>query len=171
MPAQISDALCLQIIQYQEAPRRSLKTSGKTGFVLLIEIPGPFNPSSGHKKKLDAHDYQNRFHSEFHCNSEIDLNARLQPLHFWLFFTVNLEVNYSFRITAFLKYILKHVLKVSILWLILTWGKDNFKWLPDHVSSAINFYAIHTSIMTQIENSPCSGKSVLPAVGEDWAPT
>lgn len=80
MPAQISDALRLKIIQY--APRRSLETSGKTGFVLLIETPDPFNPSPGHMKKLDTHDYQDRLHSEFHYNSEIDLNATLQALHF-----------------------------------------------------------------------------------------
>lgn len=79
MPAQISDALHLQIIHY--APRRALETSGKTGFVLLIETPGPFNPSPGHMKALMTKD---RFHSEFHCNSEIDLNAKWQALHFFL---------------------------------------------------------------------------------------
>lgn len=119
MPAQISDALYLKIIQC--APRRSLETTGKTGFVLLIETPDPFNPSPGHMKKLDTHDYQDKFHSEFHCNSEIDLKVKLQALHFLLFFlTINLEVNYSFRITAFLKCILKHVLKVSTLPLMFT---------------------------------------------------
>lgn len=84
MPAQISDALCLKIIHY--APRRSLEISGKTGFVLLIETPDPFSPSSGHMKKLDTHDCQDGFPSQFHCNSEIDLKVKLQALYFFTFF-------------------------------------------------------------------------------------
>lgn len=98
------------------------------------------------------------FTLSFTVTQEIDLNAKL------------LEVNYSFRITAFLKYIKTCPEGLNFMTDVHMMKEDNFKLLSDQVSSVIKFCAIHTSMLAQIENLLYSGKSVLPAVGDDWDP-
>lgn len=63
-------------------------------------------------------------------------------------------MSYSFTI---LINISKHLLKVSILWLMFTWGKSII--LNDCLPRfPLWSYTLSTSMPTQIQNPPCSGK-------------